>query len=136
MAIELEINFNSPRQKRLLYQAMKGLNGLHKVTIAERKRQRSSRQNAYYWAVPVHLFHQFLNEQGEAMTKEQTHELMKAKFLRETVVNHETGEVFGERVKSTTELSTSEFAEYLDQCIAWLADMFDIVCPDPDAVAA
>lgn len=133
MAMVLEINFNSLDQKRILYQTLRGMRGIQRITITEAKRQRTCQQNRYYFGVVVHLFHRFLNDQGEALTKEQTHELMKAKFLRETVINHETGEVIGERIKSTTELSTKDFAAYVDQCIAWLADMFGIVCPPPES---
>jgi hypothetical protein len=52
-----------------------------------------------------------------------------------TVTNSGTGEVIGERVRSTTELNVEEFSEYLEKVIAWLADMFGIECPIPGVMA-
>ena len=52
-------------------------------------------------------------------------------FLRESVASKSTGEVFYERIKSTTELNTEEFNRYLDQIGAWLFHNLGWPMPDP-----
>lgn len=132
MAIEININFNSVAQKRMLYQTLRGLRGEHRVTIAEYHGPHTDPQRRYYFSSVVGEFHKFLREQGEVYTKEQAHEILKAKLLRESVADPRTGEFLAERVKSITELDKREFSVFLEAAIAWLADMFHIEVPDPD----
>ncbi len=94
---------------------------------------RSNRANAFYWACVVESFNQFLRDQGESYTAEDCHEFLKCKFLLQTLVNHETGEVVARAPRSTASLTTEEFAEFLDRCIAWLAETFGVVVPEPGA---
>ncbi len=51
-------------------------------------------------------------------------------FFRVEKVNEETGTVL-EYTKSTTELSTVEFIEYMDQVQQWASEEFDVYLPDP-----
>ena len=54
-----------------------------------------------------------MRDAGHVMTNESTHDLIKLKFLKEIILaNEDTGEVI-ERVKSTTELSTSQFMDFV-----------------------
>ena len=130
MSIDLVINFDQPRDRHRLRDVLGTLGGKHRVRITRHRRTRSINQNAYYWAVVVASFHQFLSEQGDSYTAEDCHEMLKFKHLRETAVDHSTGEVLGEFVKSTATLNTMEFAEYVDRCIAWLGE-FGIRVPSP-----
>jgi len=53
-------------------------------------------------------------------TKEETHALLKSRFATETlfVVNDKTGEVFEQEVpRQTRNMNTTEFAEYIENCI-------------------
>ena len=129
--LDLVIDFDDTENKRQLYECLKGLKGLHRVQLTVARQGRSSLQNRLYWGTAVTEFQKFLNEQGEPYTKEQAHEILKGKFLREDVPDPTTGELLTERVKSTTELDTNEFAEFYDQCRAWLKDMFGIDTPEP-----
>ena len=126
------LNLSDPKQKAELYGLIGGLRGPHRVSWCRHRPRRTDRQNRYYWPCFVKPFGDFLREQGEMVTDDEAHELMKAKFLRRSVVNPATGEVIGETVPSTTALDTSEFNVYLEQCAYWLADMFHIVVPEPD----
>lgn len=130
--LDIEIDFDNEKHKRVLYESMKGLHGPHRVRISESRSGRTNAQNAWYWATTVTGLQNFLNEQGEPYTKEQAHEILKAKFLSEPVPDPNTGEVLTWRVKSTTELTTKEFAEYHDNCRNWLREMFGIDTPNPE----
>jgi len=129
---ELVVNLSNPREKRMLLETIRGLEGPHRVEVVKYRPRRTDRQNRYYWPCFVQPLAEFLREQGECYTDQQAHELLKAKFLRQDVHHPLTGRCVGETVRSTTDLNTSEFNEYLDQCAFWLADMFGIVVPEPD----
>lgn len=77
------------------------------LMIHNRKPKRTEAQNRYYWGVYLPLI---AKEKGEG-DLDRLHELFKGKFLTQGVV-----EVLGEKVrmkKSTTDLSVSEFSEYI-----------------------
>jgi len=130
MAVSTIINFDEAKDRRRLYGVLKRQRGKCRVEICKYRRRRSDRQNRFYWPCFVHPFASFLREQGEAITDEDAHEILKHRFLRREVVDDKTGEVMP-YTKSTTELTTTEFNQYLDLCAAWLNDMFGFVMPDP-----
>lgn len=77
------------------------------LIVHNKKPKRTLQQNAYYWGVYLPLI---ADETGERDI-DRLHELFKGKFLTIGVV-----EVLGEKVrmkKSTTELSVSEFSQYI-----------------------
>lgn len=79
------------------------------VVISNKKPKRTVAQNNYYWGAYLPLIAQ---ETGEEDI-ERLHELFKAKFLTKIVA-----EVLGQKVricKSTTELSVSEFIEFIQK---------------------
>jgi hypothetical protein len=133
--MNIVVDFAKPAEKQAVLQFVRGLAGPHRVEIVRYRARRTDTQNRYYWPCVVQPFADFLRGQGETITDEQAHDLMKAKFLTVTVTNSGTGEVIGERVRSTTELNVDEFSEYLEKVIAWLADMFGIECPIPGVMA-
>jgi hypothetical protein len=125
------VNLSDRQTKLRLIQRIGALAGPHHVTVKRWRPRRSSRANAFYWACVVPALQQFLEDQGETYTADEIHVLMKAKFLRMSVVNKATGEVIGATVRSSASLDAKEFGVYLEKCIAWLAETFGIVVPDP-----
>ena len=91
------------------------------VTIARRYKNRSIPQNKYYWKVIVPLVSEYTG-----YTKDETHESLKAEFLKEP------GEVIP-KVLSTTILTTVQFQEYNKKIQRFFAKI-DPPCiiPDPD----
>lgn len=128
------INFDDARQKSQRLAKWAAMRGTWTFAWKPYRPRRSLRANAFYWAVVVESFRAFLFDQGEPLTAEQVHELCKAKFLRQTVVNHATGEVIGETTKSTAGMDTAEFSAYVDSVAAWLADTFGIILPAPNTL--
>lgn len=106
------IKFKSDHQRGLWLTRLSQLDGKEFVlSIDERKPKRSERQNAYLWLY-IGLI---ADETG--YTKDEVHSLMKGKFL-----TREIKEVMGQKVritKSTTELSKSEFSEYIMEISAF-----------------
>lgn len=108
--------------------------GLFRFKIKDVKALRSNPQNAWYWSCIVSALRIALAEQGEIVTDEGAHEIFKAMFLKiETrMVNTETGEIKKmNRLKSSGELTTTEFADYCERCRQFLAEWFSVVVPDP-----
>ena len=102
------------------------------ITFATLSKQRSVSQNSYYWGVIVPIMQNNLLETGIVMDFEDVHLLLRTKFLKETIgFNEETGELL-ERIKSTTELSTIGFNEYMERIRLWSIDFFSAEIPEPN----
>ena len=106
--------------------------GIYLVKVSPRK-VRSLSQNAYYWAVVCGMVKDGLRDAGydAVMTDEDAHEVMKHLFLKKEIVNKNTDERIPS-VRSTTELTTFEFSEYIEQIISWAAQYLNIVIPYPN----
>lgn len=112
-------------------------NGSYLLTIKpDKNNKRSLLQNNYYYGVVVCIVQQALMEYwGEKLpinaTKTYVHEFLKNKFLFYEIVNENTGEV--ERFqRSTTDLSKTEFLEYIEQIRLWTLSTFNIDIPQPN----
>lgn len=106
--------------------------------------KRSNPQNRYYWGVVVYLIRERLNELGyvredlregelpATLTREDVHLYLKENFSRKDIVNPDTGEVLGTTSVSTTELSTDEFARYVETIITWCSTHLDLEIPSAE----
>ena len=102
------------------------------IKIEKAKKKRSTQQNRFYYGVIIPIVQNCLKEAGHVMTNESTHDLIKLKFLKETLfVNETTGEVI-ERIKSTTELSTSQFMDLLAEINNFTFEYFGVNLPSPN----
>jgi hypothetical protein len=102
------------------------------IKIEKAKKKRSTQQNRFYYGVIIPIVQNCLKDAGHIMTNESTHDLIKLKFLKETLfVNEETGEVI-ERIKSTTELSTSQFMDLLAEINNFTFEYFGVSLPSPN----
>jgi len=81
------------------------------LTIKEHKSQRSLNQNSYYWGVVLKTL-----SEKTGYTADEMHEICRYMFLKSFKT---IGDKEREYVKSTTELSTAEFEEYLEKTRRW-----------------
>jgi hypothetical protein len=103
------------------------------ITIEKAKKQRSNCQNAYYWGIVIVILKSCLKSTGNNLSDNDVHDLLRLKFLKETIsIKEETGEVI-ERVKSTTELTTTQFMDYIAEIQQFSAEYFDVIIPDPNS---
>lgn len=119
--IQLDI-YEKPRFKRYL-RTLLGVPAVE-VFVRELKRRRSDRQNRYYWGVVVALLAEYFG-----YSREEMHEALKMKFLRKEPPDKPA------TVRSTTDLSTQEFEDYLEEVRQWAAEFYGIDIPLPDEVA-
>lgn len=126
-------NGNLIRNRNLIKEAICALEGKEIVIrIEKKKKKRSNPQNRFYYGVVIPLMQQALKESGTLMTSNDVHELLKLRFLKETIlVNEETGQIV-ERIKSTTELSTSGFMDYLSEITVFASEYFGVEIPQPN----
>lgn len=106
--------------------------GKYKVELSKINK-RSLNQNSYYWLMLTEYVQPGLYDQGwsHIKSKEDAHEFVADLFLKVKVVNEETGEM-KERIKSTTELSKTDFNVYLEEIWQWAAEYLTITIPSPN----
>ena len=126
-------NGSLTRNRNLIKDAIATFEGKQIVIKIEKfKKKRSTQQNRFYYGIVVPIVQNCLKEAGHIMTNESTHDLIKLKFLKETLfVNETTGEVI-ERIKSTTELSTSQFMDLLAEINNFTFEYFGVSLPSPN----
>lgn len=114
-------------------EVLKSLEGKRaEIIIKKARSKRSIQQNKYYFGCVVAIVRQGLKDLGYIMTPEETHEFLKDKFLGyETMANTEGLEI-GKKYKSTTELTKTEFGEYIEQIQIFSAEILNVVIPDPN----
>jgi len=126
-------NGSLTRNRNLIKDAIATFEGKQIVIKIEKaKKKRSTQQNRFYYGIILPIVQNCLKEAGHVMTNESTHDLIKLKFLKETLfVNEDTGEVI-ERIKSTTELSTSQFMDLLAEINNFTFEYFGVSLPSPN----
>lgn len=119
--MELIRDMSDPKQRREVLNLLNPLQGLHRIEVVKYRPRRTDRQNRYYWPCFVHPFGEYLREQGNThFTDDMAHEVLKRMFLTVTEIDKTTGRAM-DRTRSTTELTTAEFNEYLEKVAAFLA---------------
>jgi hypothetical protein len=135
MSLDLIIHIESGRviNKVPVYKFFKELADGSYLAKFQPRKVRTNNQNAYYFAI-LPLILEGLKEAGfdDIRDKDDVHYLLKVMFLKRKVWNHQTGEVIGEISRSTTELSTTEFSEYLDRIGQWCAEYLGFELPAPN----
>ena len=100
------------------------------ITIEKKKNNRSILQNNYYWGVVIPMLREGMKEHGMNVTKEECHELMKHKFCIKEIVNEKTGEIM-KYAGSTTELTTIDFMELVQNIQQFAAEFLAVNIPSP-----
>lgn len=93
------------------------------ISVGIPRKDRSSEQNRYYWGCVVEILQKELGYE----TKEMMHDALRMTFLKVHYTDKPP------TIKSTTELSTVEFEEYLSQVRQW-ASQEGIYIPLPNEV--
>lgn len=120
-----------PSTTNNILKVLSGLEGKRvRVTLEKVSAKRSLQQNAYLHLLFT-IFTESLNDLGNEFTVDEVKELCKAKFALIDVMNKETGECLGQRIKGTSEMTKTELNVFIENIIRWAADYFSIVLPYP-----
>lgn len=106
--------------------------GRYMITCRKYRKSRSSKQNGFYWGCVIPYVIDGLVDMGfekRLLNAESVHHMLREKFLKEDVPN-DVAE-FITLVKSTTDLSTIEFMEYIADIQQWAQTFLNIYIPDP-----
>lgn len=100
------------------------------IIVERKKKQRSLSQNAFHWGVIVPILKDAFYNEGSIYSKDQVHEILKGLFLK---VDEPIGTdgLFVTRIKSSTELTTSQWMDFNTQITIWAAEFFKVVIPAP-----
>jgi len=106
--------------------------GRYRIKI-DRANQRSAAQNAFYWLLLTDYIQPGLYNLGyrEIKTKDDAHVFCCNEFLKKQLVNELTGEV-KEIVRSTTELTTTEWEAYREDLNQFAAEYLGVTLPEPN----
>lgn len=99
------------------------LKGDIQLTIEPRKKNRSLKQNSYYWGVVIPMLCEYCG-----YTPEEMHEALKIKFL--TVYSDVKN--IPPTIRSTTSLSTVEFEELVSRVRMWASIELGVYVPNPN----
>jgi hypothetical protein len=92
------------------------------LSIGPRVKHRSNNQNRYYHGVVIQLI-----SEHTGYTPDETHDAMRMLFLRDDSRAVPT-------LRSTTDLSTVEFEEYMKNIREWASKELDVWVPEPNEV--
>ena len=115
-SIHLVANLSDPIARRKLIAQIEQCEGICEVRVHPRGEPHSDEQLKYYHAAVVGAFVNFLNSQDyERYSPRECHRYLRDRFLG----------------RSTTELTVSEFWDYVERVRAWLADAIGLWTEDP-----
>ena len=102
------------------------------LSVGEAKKTRTMPQNKYYWGVIVRTIANYLGYSDDEM-----HQIFKMMFLKEyEQINKDDKTTVLPLVKSTTQLPTKEFEDYLEKIRRWSASELGLYVPEPNEVEA
>lgn len=105
--------------------------GVWTFTLRRASRVRSVRANAYWWGVVIRAFQQYRADQGEFVTAQECHDLLKLELLPPVVfVSPVTGRTHCVPAE-THNMSVEEFGRFIEAGVAWCAQMGIDVPPPP-----
>jgi hypothetical protein len=117
---------------RSILKVLSGLEGKKvRITLEKVSAKRSLSQNAYLHLLFT-IFTDALNYLGNEFKMEEVKAICKTKFCTIDVINNNSGEVIGQRIKGTSEMNKMEMVEFIDSVIRWAADYFHITLPYPN----
>ena len=125
------IDFSDRTQKLRFLSRIGTFAGKWRFSFRKYKPKRSLKANGFYWAAVVPAMQEFMREHGQIFDADQVHEFFLQTHSSVPVVDPFTGEVLKEIGQRSSEMDSGEFAEYVNDCIAWMYERFLITVPDP-----
>lgn len=123
------------RNRKLISDAIKSFEGKEiELTIERKRKKRSNPQNRYYWGVVMPILQSGLKEAtGEVRDINSIHyQIVLPLFSpKREIINKETGEVVSES-KSSSEMTTSEFSEFVMEIQKWGSEFLSVDIPSPN----
>lgn len=123
------------------------VSGEVEIIIRKKKRIRSLKLNSYYWAEVVPKIQAGLKELGtrlnlsetdqwiedyfKSTSSDQAHQYLKDRFIEKEIVDQDSGEIIKNKI-TTTNMSNSEFLDYIAQITQFGAEMLGVQILQPN----
>lgn len=101
------------------------------ITVRLRKKPRSIKQNKYYFGCVVPLVCEFMRDFGNEIGEDEAHEYLKEHVGKLVKVVISPSGVRSRIVRSSADLSSSEWEDYMQNIRKWAAD-FGLFIPLPN----
>lgn len=133
---------NLIQNRKDIVEAINQFEGKEVILIIKRFfKQRSNKQNRYYWAVIIEHWRKIIREEwGEIWKPDEVHEFLKSNLNYVEYVDEETGEIMCNpttgrpiyKPQSTTQNVTVEQEDYHEACrqLAWHMFQYEIPLPE------
>ena len=132
--IERVINFSDDGDKKSLWKQLALLKGRQEVCIKMHRERRSLKANAWYWKVVIRdVAAGILEAWGEHLTPDETHLMLKDRFMRKPIVDRSSGEIMG-YTHATTVVNSELFSQYLKQVIKFAAESLNVEIASPGEI--
>jgi len=96
------------------------LSGECEMIVRKKKKKRSNKENRYYWGIVIKMISDYTG-----FSEDEAHDSMRMLFLKDR-----SGKV--ETIKSSKDLSTVEFEEYLSKIRMFASKELSLYIPDPN----
>ena len=101
------------------------------ITLEKEIDKVSLKQHKYYRGVVLEAVWLFLRGSGYNYDRGEVHAMLAYKFLKDNLIGL-GGEIIGEYVKSTADLSEHEMYEFTEDVRQWAAEVLKIDIKDPN----
>jgi hypothetical protein len=101
------------------------------LVLKKARSKRTDRANRYYFGCVVPIVCAALKDLGHTLNKVECHEWLKMTFNYTSLADGH-GNHIADIPRSTTELTKTEFGEYIERIAQWCAEILDIVIPAPN----
>lgn len=93
------------------------------ITIEPERRIRSTNENRFYWGIVMPLIHAMFREAGNVVSKEEVHEYLKMHVGKLVKNIHDPEGECKAVVRSSADLTTKEWEDWLTNIRAWAAPL-------------
>lgn len=130
LSLDLSVIDNNRRLQRQVGM----LKGIYDIDLTPRAPRRSDAQNRFFHGVITTMVADAMREAGnDQADPDYAKAFLKHEFLKDPVINNRTGEQIGSIVLETRGLDTARMSRFIEDCIAYAADYWGIVVPDPSS---
>lgn len=102
------------------------------ITIQKLKSSRSVQQNNYIHLLFTLFANSFTELTGKKIPMQEWKDMLKFMFAKRDKFDEETGEVIGQYIQGTSEMSKTELCTFIDDIIRYGAEMYSFNLPYPN----
>lgn len=119
--MDFSTDFNNPASIALLREHLRSLKGTYNIKIVKKSEGRSLQVNKYYRVILTYI------SDFSGHSQDYLHEYFKEKFIPHVKFREDF-------ILSTTDMTNTEFCEYLDSIKRFMLEEYSVTIPDATEV--